>query len=222
MKIGVIIPALNEAKNIGGIISAIRGISLPAVVVDDGSSDATAEIARKHGATVIRNPVNLGKGASLRKGFQYALSQQWDALINMDGDGQHSPDNIGDFINAAQDLAAHIIIGNRMNNTSKMPLSRNLTNKFMSFIISSIVKQRIPDSQCGFRLIKCEVLRRINLRTSKFETESEILIKAAKSGCRLISIPVKTIYSDEKSSINPVKDTLRFIKFLAEELTAKN
>ncbi len=99
-----------------------------------------------------------------------------------------------------------------------MPLLRVFTNKFMSWFISSLAGQRIPDTQCGFRLIKKDVLNKINLRTRKYETESEIIIKAARLGFKVESVPIKTVYKGEKSQINPIIDTLRFIKFISTEL----
>lgn len=99
-----------------------------------------------------------------------------------------------------------------------MPLLRVLTNKFMSRLISSIVKQEIPDTQCGFRLIKSDVLRILNLRTCKYDTESEILIKAARSGFKIESVPIDSIYRGEKSKINPLIDSIRFFKLIIREL----
>jgi hypothetical protein len=88
----------------------------------------------------------------------------------------------------------------------------------MSWIVSRIAKQKIPDTQCGFRLIKSEVLKKINLETSKYEIESEILIKASRLGFKIESVPIKTVYGEERSRINPVLDTLRFIRYIIKEL----
>ena len=103
--------------------------------------------------------------------------------------------------------------------TRGMPVLRIMTNRFMSWVISAIAKQYIPDTQCGFRLVKKEVLEKINLSTSKYETESEILIKAARLGFRIEFVPVETIYSGQKSQINPFVDTLRFLRFIVLEFT---
>jgi len=214
----VIIPTFNEEKNIGGLVSRISAKGLTTLVIDDGSSDKTSEIAKESGAKVIRNAKNQGKGASLKAGFKYALSDGFEAVITMDGDGQHCIDDIDRFIEAAKDGDTHIIIGNRMNNTSNMPAIRYLTNKFTSWVISNIVGQKIPDTQCGFRLIKSQALKTMRLDTSKYETESEILIRVARMGYKIHSIPIKTIYLSKKSQINPFVDTLRFFRFLFSEL----
>ncbi|MBC8436258.1 MAG: glycosyltransferase family 2 protein [Candidatus Omnitrophica bacterium] len=218
MKACVLIPTFNEAGAIGSLIEKILRHDLSVIVVDDGSRDNTSVIAREKGAVVLRNPANEGKGASLKKGFNFALEQNYDAVITMDGDGQHRPDDIPYFMRLAQYSQSGIFIGNRMSRSANMPLLRLLTNKFMSWLISAIAKQRIPDTQCGFRLIKKEVLERLKLRTSKYETESEILIKAARAGFKVESVPIKSVYSGEKSKINPFVDTLRFVRFIIKEL----
>jgi len=136
----------------------------------------------------------------------------------MDGDGQHLPEEIPYFTRLAKYSNSSILIGNRMLKRKDMPLLRVFTNRFMSWFISSLAGQKIPDTQCGFRLIKKDVLNKINLRTRKYETESEIIIKAARLGFKVESVPIKTIYKGEKSQINPIIDTLRFIRFIATEL----
>ena len=217
MRTCVIIPTYNESKAIAGLINKIHELSLKVIVIDDGSRDDTARIAGESGAEVFRNQTNTGKGASLIKGYTLALAEGFDAVLSMDGDGQHSTGDIKTFIQKAESSDCGIITGNRMALTRGMPLIRIITNRFMSWIISAAAKQRIPDTQCGFRLIKKEVLQKIDLCTSKYETESEILIKAARSGFKIESIPVETIYSGQKSQINPFIDTLRFIRFMIRE-----
>jgi hypothetical protein len=109
---------------------------------------------------------------------------------------------------------ADIVIGNRMLDTSSMPTLRIHTNRFMSALISFIARQSVPDTQSGFRLIKREVLQKVNLESSNYEIESEMIIKAARAGFRIESVPIKTVYKDEKSRINPIVDTIRFMFFL--------
>ena len=218
MKICVVIPTYNEAKTITDIIRGIRKQGLDTVVIDDGSQDNTFEIATENGAVVLRNKNNEGKGASLIKGFGYAQDNNFDAVITMDGDGQHLPEEIPYFIRLAKYSNSGIFIGNRMLKTKRMPFVRVFTNRFMSWLISFMAGQSIPDTQCGFRLIKKEVLEKINFKTSKYETESEIIIKASRLGFKIESVPIKTIYKGEKSQVNPVIDTLRFIKFIVREL----
>ncbi len=218
MKTCVIIPTYNEAGTIASIVRGIRSQHLDTLVIDDGSTDNTYQIARDNGAFVLKNERNRGKGASLIKGFDYILKNNFDAVITMDGDGQHMPEEIPSFIKIALSSDSGIIIGNRMSARRNMPFVRVLANKVMSWFISKVSKQKIPDTQCGFRLIKKEVLERLDLNTSKYETESEILIKASRLGFKIESLPIESVYIGEKSHINPFIDTLRFLKFIFKSL----
>lgn len=211
MRTCVLIPSYNEEATIGEIVRKLKEMDLEAIVVDDGSSDNTHKIASENGAITLRHAKNLGKGASLKEGFDLILkTTNFDAVIIMDGDGQHSPDDIHKFIEHAKKYGDDIIVGNRMRYVKNMPFVRLNTNRFMSFLLSSICGQQIPDTQCGFRLLRRKVLKKIDLKTDKYDLESEILIKASKEKFKIASVPVKTIYRDELSSIHPVKDTLRF------------
>lgn len=217
MRICVIIPTYNESRAIADLINQVTKIGLEVIIIDDGSTDDTVKIANACGVKVLVSLQNMGKGASLIKGYNFVLQSGFDAVISMDGDGQHSPDDLAAFIQKAQSSQSVLIVGNRMGMTKQMPALRVMTNFLMSNFISLIVKQHIPDTQCGFRLVKKELLARIDLSTSKYETESEILIKAAHLGFKIESIPIKTIYSGQKSQINPLVDTLRFVRFMARE-----
>ena len=219
MKACVIIPAHNEAKIIARLVKRIRQLHLDVVVIDDGSTDNTAQIAQDNGAIILRNNYNQGKGASLIKGFHYVLGRDYSAVITMDGDGQHLSEDIPNFIRCAEHSSSGMFCGNRLSKAQGMPWVRILTNKFMSWILSKVAAQNIPDSQCGFRLIKREVLKKLNLKSAKYEIESEILIRASRLGFRIESVPVKTVYGGERSKINPFADTLRFIRFISKELS---
>ncbi len=191
-------------------------------MVDDGSTDDTADIAEKSGALVLRSEVNQGKGAALIRGFEYCLNNNFDSAITMDGDGQHLPEDIPDFIRlAAEKKDLGMIIGNRMANRRNMPFIRVMTNKFMSWLLSRLTRQKISDSQCGFRLIKREVLEKLSLQTNKFEIESEMIIEAAQNGFKIGSIPIQTVYQKERSHINPVVDTIRFFRFIFKKMRPK-
>ncbi len=216
MKTYVVIPTYNEAKTIGWLVRKIKETAVKdVVVVDDGSIDATYKIARENGAVVLRNERNLGKGTSLKTGFDYCLAKNCNAVITMDGDGQHSPEEIPRLIDFAESSKADIVVGNRMHHPQGMPYLRFLTNKFMSVVISSLLDQSIPDTQCGLRLLKKEVLKNIRLKSANFEIESEILVQAVRKGFAVQSLPIKAIYHpDIESQINPVIDTLRFFKFI--------
>jgi len=217
MKTCVLIPAYNEEDSIGTLINGIRRFGLESVIVDDGSKDRTAEIAERSGARVLRNAKNMGKGATLSRGFNYLLQNNCEVVITMDGDGQHRPEDIPDFLKAAENSDAGMIIGNRMLKPKNMPLIRVWTNKFMSWLISRVAKQKIYDTQCGYRLIKAAVLKRIRIDSVRFEAETEILIKASRLGFKILSIPIETVYANEKSNINPFIDTFRFIRYILSQ-----
>jgi glycosyltransferase involved in cell wall biosynthesis len=214
--LSVLIPSYNEARTIGDLVRRLRERDLTVYVVDDGSSDDTASIAEREGAVVVRHKVNKGKGASMREGFRHIIKKGFDSVIVMDGDGQHQVEDIGNFLEKMETTKADIVVGNRMSDTSSMPLLRVYTNRFMSALISGMSGQRVPDTQSGFRLIKSDVLKNINLESSNYEIESEMIIKAARAGFRIESAPMKTIYRNEKSRINPVIDAIRFMAFVVK------
>ncbi len=221
MKVCVLIPAYNESFGIGHLVGLVIAAGFDVVVVDDGSKDTTAADAQAAGARVIRNPGNQGKGVSLIRGFTLAVSLGYDAVITMDGDGQHDPAELPHFVEAATATNAGVIIGNRMGDKACMPLVRKCTNIFMSWLISLAAGQRVPDSQSGFRLIRTDVLRKITLSSARFETESELIIKAARAGFSIGAVPIKALYRGEKSQIRPFRDTLRFIGFYLRSLCGR-
>jgi hypothetical protein len=157
----------------------------------------------------------------LQKGFALAVEKGYDGVITLDGDGQHDVEDLNKFVEAADRRQGDVIIGSRMADHRSMPFVRYCTNRFMSFLISKACGQKVPDSQCGYRFISTEVLKNIRLSCSGFEVESEIIMKAARAGYRIGSVDIRTIYADEKSKINPIKDTIRFFKYFLAEINAK-
>jgi len=214
MKTVVLVPARNAVQTIGDLIKQVSSAGFSAIVVDDGSTDRTFEISKSAGATVIRNHKNLGKGAALRNGFEYVLNSDFDAVITMDADGQHEPKFLKDFVAKAESTGSDLVLGNRMHQPRLMPLLRVFTNRFMSDLLSKRVGQNIPDTQCGYRLIRKELLSKFHLLTSRYEIDSEILIQAGLLGARIESIPISSVYDDQPSHINPFVDTLRFIRLI--------
>ncbi len=217
MKIWVIIPAYNEAVGLGDFLLQVKEEGLSVLVIDDGSIDSTYQVAAKYADIAIKNEKNFGKGLSLRRGIEYLMNNKYfDYLITIDADGQHSPGDLGRFIQEAAS-GSLFVIGNRMESPKNMPKPRIITNKFMSWLISKIAGQYIADSQCGFRLVKKEVIEKLTIKTKKFEIESEMLINVARLGYPIKNISVKSIYNKNLSSkIKPLSDTLRFIKFISK------
>lgn len=218
MKVCVIIPALNAERTIFDLVTNLVVLGHSVVVIDDGSTDNTNPEATRAGATVIVHEVNRGKGAALKTGFKYALEHNSEAVITIDADGQHNYEEVSKFTQAAQG-ASDIILGSRMGDTQDMPPIRILANRLSSFMISRIIGQRIDDSQCGFRLIKTWVLRKVKLVTHEYDTESELLIKAAREGFTIATVPVQTIYSDDQvSHINPFFISFRVFRLVWKSL----
>ena len=210
----VVIPAYQAEHSIGTLVQAVVDQNLPVIVVDDASTDDTAGKARGAGARVVRLPVNRGKGAALCAGFSKALEGPYDWVLTMDSDGQHPPGEISKFLEAAQQKGADIVVGNRMEDPKGMPLIRRFTNHCMSRLLSRLIRQEVPDSQCGFRLIRRRVLEKIHLTTHRFEIESELVVKGAQAGFKIVSIPVPSVYPRGASFIRPLSDTIRFLRFL--------
>lgn len=218
----VLIPAYNEVKTIGGIVHNVVYMGFNVLVIDDGSSDGTENEALENGAMVIKNSENLGKGASIKKGLKYVFdTMKYEWMIIMDSDGQHHPEDITSFINAAKAADCDIVVGNRMSHARTMPQLRYWTNIFTSWAVSLFCGQKIPDSQCGFRLIKVSSVGKLNLVTKRYDTESEMLIEAARNKLKIISAPVRTIYGDEDSQIHPVRDTIRFFSLIFKSFFPK-
>ena len=211
MKVLAVVPAFREAERIGEVV---RGVvqHLPCLVVDDGSDDATAEAAAQAGAAVLRHATNLGKGAALRTALDYARERGYDAVITLDGDGQHDPARIPDFLAAAA-RGSDIVVGSRAAwREHGMPWIRRQTNALTSAIISRLARTPIADSQCGYRYISLRAWFAAQPRSSRYDAESEILIRAGRLGFRIAEVAVPTVYGDEVSKIRPLAETWRFIR----------
>ncbi len=208
----VLIPAFNEAAKIGQIVASAARF-LPVVVVDDGSTDATVLEAQKHGAEVLSQFPNQGKGAALRTGFRYCISQSLDFVITLDADGQHNPQEIPAFIEKFYLDSSGLIIGKR--DFSKMPFTRRTANRLGKSIISHALRQEIEDNQSGYRLISMHLAELlINSTENGFEFEVEMLAMCLKHDLRLDWVPIQTIYADEKSHIRPLHHILQYMRIV--------
>jgi len=188
-------------------------------IIDDGSTKKVASfIDSQPGLIIIRHKKNRGKGAALKTGLKKAQQEKFDHALCIDADLQHDPEKITDFIRKQKETGADIILGRREFDTSNMPLPRILSNYVTSLIISARIRKRIYDSQCGFRLIDLKEIHLDSFIYNGFQFESEFLIKQADRGFAIKEVKIPTIYADEKSSINHVKDTLKFIKLLLHSI----
>ena len=215
LKAAVIIPAYREEKHVGDIVRRTRQQLDHVLVVDDGSSDKTAQRARDAGAEVIVHNQNRGKGEAIKTGLRHWVDRQFVHVIILDADGQHLPEEIDRFIEAAASaVGPSFFLGNRMKNLTGMPFVRRIVNRYMSNQISRVCGQKIPDTQCGFRMLDRQLIPELLGGMERFDYETEMLIIASRQGYRIESVPITTVYSDEVSNIRPVSDTLRFLKLM--------
>ena len=212
--VAAVIAAYQEEKHVAEVARRACAQLEHVLVVDDGSSDSTAERARAAGAEVVVHPQNRGKGESIKTGMRYWLERNIDYVVLLDADGQHLPEEISRFVEAAAGNTAKIFIGTRMNNTATMPFLRRAVNRYMSAKISKACGQNIPDTQCGFRMLHRDVIPELLGGAERFDYETEMLILASRKGYGIASVPITTVYSDEVSSIHPLRDTLRFFKLM--------
>ena len=212
--IAAVIPAYGEEKHIGDVVRRTRQQLDHVLVVDDGSNDQTAARAREAGAEVIVHPQNRGKGEAIKTGLRHWLDRQFTYVVILDADGQHLPEEIDRFVNAASTLDAQLFIGTRMNDLSGMPPLRRIVNRYMSKRISRTCGQKIPDTQCGFRMLHRHLIPDVLGGANRFDYETEMLIFASRKGYRIEAVPISTVYCDEVSSIHPIRDTIRFFKLM--------
>jgi len=219
-----VIPAYQDEKHIGDVARRTRERLDNVLVVDDGSTDKTAQRAREAGAEVIVHSQNQGKGEALKTGLTYWLGanpsssgrdRQITWVVLLDSDGQHLPEEIDRFLLAAASVSEPMFfIGNRMEDVARMPLARRIVNRYMSAQISQVCGQRIPDTQCGYRMLHRELIPYMLGGTHRFEYETEALIIASREGYRIESVPISTVYTDQVSKIHPARDSLRFFKLM--------
>jgi glycosyltransferase involved in cell wall biosynthesis len=212
----VLIPGYKEEGRIGAVVTEVLKHGGDVLVVDDGSPDATATEATAAGAIVLKHEVNKGKGVALETGFEYARRAGYDFVITMDADGQHDPGDMAEMITVHREGGFPVVVGSRMWDTDKMPFVRRMTNRFMSWLLSREMGQRVPDTQSGYRLYAREVLGLLKVDSARFAAESEVLLALSGAGIKIGSSKIQVIYGDEKSKINPFSDTLKFFSMLRD------
>jgi len=233
-----VIPAYQDEKHIGDIVRRTRERLDYVLVIDDGSSDQTAQRAREAGAEVIVHDQNRGKGEAIKTGLGHwfgaanpsghsavGSDRQIKWAILLDSDGQHLPEEIDRFLAAAAPwppepraqaaaTSPSFFVGNRMNNPAGMPFIRRVVNRYMSRRISRVCGQKIPDTQCGFRMVDPRLIPELLGGGHRFDYDTEMLIIASRKAYRIESVPITTVYSDQVSKIHPMRDALRFLKLM--------
>jgi len=210
----VIIPAWNEETHVGKLVRELCDMGLDVLVVDDGSTDRTAEVAEQAGAKVLRHEQNRGKGESLADGYRFAGEDGYDAVVTIDADGQHDPADVPRFLDTYNRTGIPVLIGNRMHDRDRMPWIRRITNRVMSRVLNRHMQQYVPDTQNGFRLYQTDVVLMVIPETKGFAAESEILLKLDEIGIRMGAVPVAAFYGEERSHIRPIHDTRHFLMML--------
>jgi glycosyltransferase involved in cell wall biosynthesis len=210
----VIIPAFQEQGAIGPVVRHAREYVAAVVVADDGSRDRTAAEAEAAGAVVLRHDRNRGKGVALNTGFTYAQQRGYHLTLTLDADGQHDPADIPRFVDAYVRTGIPVLVGNRMAYPGNMTLVRRWTNRLMSGYLSRRMGQYLPDTQCGFRLYRTDVIPFVSALSERYAAESEILLRVAARGIRLDSLPIRIVPGHERSMVHPVRDGLRFLWML--------
>jgi glycosyltransferase involved in cell wall biosynthesis len=211
----IILPAYNAEPFLLATLNPLLAM-VPAekiIVVDDGSTDKTGEVALATGVTCLRHDKNQGKGTALMTGLLFALEKGWSWAVTMDVDGQHSPQDLPAFWNApvAEDTA--ILVGRRAMLGSSMPAHRRFSNYLTTRMISSLARRPVFDAQCGFRMYRLGTIGPAGLpRQGRFEWEAQALILSCRKGYSLLPVDINTVYTDNGTHMRLVRDTFRFLK----------
>ncbi|PKK84573.1 MAG: hypothetical protein CVT49_03085 [candidate division Zixibacteria bacterium HGW-Zixibacteria-1] len=213
-KVLILVPAYNAGKYLVELTARIRKAApeTDLLIINDGSTDNSAEILTSLSVTHLTNDPNRGKGATLQRGFDYALEKGYDYVLTIDADLQHLPEEIPRFLDYRP--YADLYIGTRDLRSKDMPPHRKLSNYITSLIISIFSGRRIRDSQTGYRMISTELIRALKQSYIGYMFESEQLFLAGKMNIDIAEIPISTIYEDSPSFINPFMDSARFVKLI--------
>lgn len=212
----VLIPCLNEEAAIEQVVTSVLALGVPVIVVDDGSDDRTPQIVGALPVTLLRHPVRRGKGEALRHGFREALRQGFDAVVTMDGDGQHLAADVPRIVAAAQRYPEHIVIGARLLEREQQPKGRRRANAVADWGISWGCGLPVADTQSGQRWYPRAALELVDLPAENFVFEAAILIAACREkGLGVISVPIASRYQGEfrLSHFSPVRDVVRITTY---------
>ena len=209
MRVQALVPAFNEARTIAKVVSGLFPHVAAVCVVDDGSTDGTADAARRAGADVMMNPGGRGKGTAIRSGLARVLERDCSHVLLIDGDLQHLPEEAPLLIAEAERTGADVVLGERRFDRRAMPASRYHANRIGSLALSRFLGVAVRDTQCGFRLFKADLLRRLPLTARGYDIETEMLVKLKRRGGVIASVPITAVYTGQRSKLRPVRDTTK-------------
>jgi glycosyltransferase involved in cell wall biosynthesis len=209
LRVAVVIPAYQAAPSVGGVARGALALLPEVLVLDDGSTDGTADEARRAGARVISFPENRGKGAALRAAFTDLFGRGFDAVITLDADGQHLPEEIPKLLAKAPE--ADLVLGVRDHLFAEMSALRRASNRLSSKAISFAAGKPLADIQTGFRFYSRKLIETVGFPEARFEAESAVVVRAARRGFRIVSVPVHLGFADGRttSHYRPLLDSLR-------------
>lgn len=190
-----VVPAWNEAQAIGEVLDGLLPRVDAVIVVDDGSTDRTADIAAARGARVVRHVLNRGLGAAIATGIRAALAQGADIVLTFDADGQHRSDDVPAVLAPIKDGKADVVIGSRMLTKEGMPFLRRVANRIGNAVTAVLFGARVSDSQSGLRAFSRAAAEKIQIRTDRMEVSSEIVAEIFRHRLRLAEVPVATVYT---------------------------
>lgn len=203
MKIFIVVPFYNEQKHIVDVVKGVSKYKFPIVLVDDGSTDSSnrkLQESKKPGIQILTHKINLGKGAAMKTGADYAFDQGADAVIFMDGDNQHHPDDLSKFIKKLDEGKHDVVLGTR-SFTYGVPLIRFLGNKLASFILVLFFGIYVSDVLCGFKALTKKAYKIIRWESTGYGVETEIIARIGKNKIKTCEVPVKAIYHDKVKGV---------------------
>jgi glycosyltransferase involved in cell wall biosynthesis len=209
MRAVALVAAFNEARTIAAVVEGVGADVDRVIVVDDGSSDGTADRAREAGAEVVVHPANMGKGHAVRTGLARVFEGAFTHVLLLDADLQHLPQEASSLLAEAGASGADVVIGERRFERARMPASRYHANRIGSRVLSWFVGVPVHDTQCGFRVFRVDALRPLRLRAAGYEIETEMLVKVRRRGGRVAAVPITAVYNAQRSKLRPVRDTTR-------------